>query len=208
MSEEEDKRKIVRLMKETTPKKPRTRKTPSAPKATNVIKISGNGNYTAGGDLHVHQAEPAPARPKVIVQTGVGVIDAKQKANLKAKLEQYVTARNLIRVDKMTVGGGWAAMNASVGVNSYHEMTPEHYKRALTWLKRQRAILRSMNSAPIKDTGFRNDMIGAIKARSKQLGDLSYYRPYIAQRYGVSSLKDLSDRQLQELRAWIMQQRR
>lgn len=205
---EEDKRKIARLMRETAPRKPRARKPAKPEEPSNVYNISGNGNFTAGGDIHLHHPAPPPQRPQVVVQTGVGVIDAKQKATLKAKLEQYIAARNLIRVDKMSLAAGWSAMNAWVGVNSYHEMTPEQYKRALAWLLRQRAILRSMKSAPIKDTGFRNDMIGAIKARSRQLGDLSYYRPHITQRYGVSSLKGLSDRQLQEVRAWIMQQRR
>lgn len=205
---EEDKRKIARLMRETTPKKPRARKPAKPGDPSNVYNISGNGNFTAGRDIHLHHPAPAPQRPQVVVQTGVGVIDARQKAELTRKLEQWLTARNMIRKDTMTIQAARKVVNDHVGVNSYHEMTPEQYKSALAWLSKQRAILRSMKSAPIKDTGFRNDMIGAIKARSRQLGDLSYYRPHITQRYGISSLKGLSDRQLQEVRAWIMQQRR
>lgn len=206
---EEEKRRIARLMKETTPKKARAPKPPPKPPAgSNVFNISGTGNITAGGDVHMHQPAPVPSRPRVVVQTGVGVIDAKQKAELTRKLTQWLTARNLIRKDKMTIPAAWKAMNDTVGVNSYHEMTPVQYKAALAWLTRQRAILRSMASAPIKDAGFRNDMIGAIKARSKELGDLSYYRPHITKIFGISSLTGLSDLQLQQVRAWIMQQRR
>jgi len=206
---DEGKRKIAHLMKETTPKKraPRKpRKPPEVPAASNVFSITGNGNFTAGGDMHISTG-PAP-RPKVNVQTGVGVIDAKQKAELTRKLKSWLAARNAVRRDVMVLGAAWAAVNAHVGVNSYHEMTPEQFKKALAWIGRERAILSSMKSAPIKIEGFRNDMIRAIKARSRELGDLNYYRPRAAATYGVSSLADMSDRQLQELRAWIMQQRR
>lgn len=199
---DDPKKKIVQLFKEGTRKKRR----PAQPKAGNSFNISGNGNVVAGGDVNLHVA-PAP-RPQVVVQTGVGVIDAKQKAGLTQKLNQWLAARNVIRRDAMTIQAARSAMNAAVGVNSYHEMTPEQYKKALSWLSRQRAILRSMPSAPVKVSSFRTDMITAIKARSKELGDLSYYRPHIATTYGVDSLTKMSDRQLQELRAWIMQRRR
>ena len=171
-----------------------------------MFYVSGNGNITAGGDVNMSMGPPP--RPKVVVQTGVGVIDAKQKADLTKKLKLFVAARNSVRKGQMTMQATWAAVNAEVGVNSYHEMTPEQYRMACAWIARQRAILNSMKSAPLKIEGFRTDMIRAIKARSRELGDLNYYRPHIAKTYGVSSLTDMSDRQLQELRAWIMQQRR
>lgn len=199
---EDPKKTIVRLFEEGTRKARR----PAQPKAGSSLNISGNGNVVAGGDVNFHAAPLQ--RPQVVVQTGVGVIDAKQKATLTQKLNQWLAARNAIRRDVMTIQAARSAMNAAVGVNSYHEMTPDQYKKALAWLTRQRAILSSMSSAPVKVGGFRNDMITAIKARSKELGDLSYYRPHIVKTYGVDSLTKMSDRQLQELRAWIMQQRR
>ncbi len=195
---EDPKKKIVNLFNEGT----RATRKP----AENSFNINGDGNIVAAGDINYHAAPPP--RPKVVVQTGIGVIDTKQKAELTLKLKQWLAARNAVRRDKMTIQAAWNAMNTSVGVSSYHEMTPADYKKALGWLSRQRAILKSMVSAPTKVAGFRTEMISAIKARSKQLGDLNYYRPYIAQTYGVDSLTKMSDKQLQELRAWIMRQRR
>lgn len=202
MPDDDPKKKIIDLFNKGT----RKNRTSAKPKGGNSVSVSGNGNVVAGGDVHYH-AGPKP-RPKVTVQTGVGVINAKQKADLTKKLNQWLTARNVVRRDKMTIQAAWSAMNSHVGVNSYHEMTPEDYQAALAWLKRQHAILNSMASAPVKIGSFHNDMIKAIKARSKQLGDLNYYRPYIAVTYGVDSLTKLTDRQLQEVRAWIMRQRR
>lgn len=199
---DDPKKKIVQLFKQGT--KPKRR--PPQPKAGNAVSVNGDGNVVAGGDVHYHAGPPA--RPQVVVKTGEGVIDAKQKAALTQKLKQWLAARNAIRRDEMTIQAAWSAMNAFVGVNSYHEMTPEQYKRALAWLTRQRSILRSMPSARIEISSFRNDMISAIKARSKQLGDLNYYRPYIVSTYDLDSLTKMSDQQLQEVRAWIMQQRR
>lgn len=74
----------------------------------------------------------------------------------------------------MSIQAARRAMNDSVGVNSYHEMTAEQYRQALTWIMRQRGMLDSMKSAPVRIQGFRAATIGAIKARSKQPGDLHF----------------------------------
>jgi len=197
-SPEDPQARIVKLMREATT-------SGSSERDGNTVKVRGNGNTVAGGD--VYNFNPT-IRPKVTVKTGDGVIDAKQKAEISTKLKQWLTARNAVRREKMTIAAAWSAFNAAMKVNSYAELRPEQFPGALDWLKKQRAILSSMKSAPTKIVGFRNDMITAIKARSKQLGDLNYYRPHIVKSYGVESLTGLSDRQLQELRAWIMQQRR
>lgn len=160
----------------------------------------------AGGDVTLNMG-PAP-RPRVIVKTGDGVIDAAQKAEITKRLKLWVTARNLVRRDKMTMAAAWSALNGAMKVNSYAELKPEQMPAALDWIKKQHAILRSMASAPTKLASFRSEAIGAIKARAKELGDQHYYTPYIARIYGLSSLAHLSDRQLQEVRAWIFAQKR
>lgn len=200
--------KIVRLMREAAPKPSKTKK-PTIEKpsvAGNQVSSTGDGNLIVGGDMQ-YIAGPAP-RPKVTVKTGDGVIDATQKAEIMLKVRQWNAAHNLIRRNKMSMAAAWSAFNAAMKVNSYAELRPEQLPDALAWIKRQRAILSSMKSAPTKIPGFRVDMIKAIKARSRELGDDGYYRPHITKTYGVSSLTGMSDRQLQELRAWIMQQKR
>lgn len=207
-NEERPEDKIVRLMREAAPKpsEARTKRGEKPSLAGNQVSAVGDGNIIAGGDIH-YNAGPAQ-RPKVTVKTGDGVIDARQKAEIMARVKQWNAAHNVIRRNKMTMAAAWSAFNAAMKVNSYAELRPEQLPAALGWLGRQRAILNSMKSAPTRVPGFRGEMIKAIKARSRQLGDDGYYRPYITTTYGLSSLTGLSDRQLQEVRAWIMRQKR
>lgn len=194
---EDIKGKIVQLMREGS-----TQGSARAPSHT--ISVTGNSNIVALGDIHF--AASKPERPRIVVQTGNGVIDAKQKAALTRMLQQWLTARNVVRKDKMTIQAARKAMNDVAGVNSYHEMTPVQYGIAQKWIAKQRGILGSMKSAPVNIDGFRSQTITAIKARAKQLGDLHFYTPHIVQTYGFNSLTHLSDRQLQEVREWIFRQ--
>lgn len=199
--------KVVQLMARTTPKTQQTGESDGSRLLNSVVvSINGNGNAVAGGDINLNVG-PAP-KPKIIVKTGDGVIDASQKAELRRRLDQWLTARNAVRKSRMTHGAGWNAFNKAMDVNSYAELKPEQMPAALAWFGKQMAILRGMKSAPTKIKGFRYETMGAIKARAKQLGDLHYYTPYIVKTYGLSSLAHLSDRQLQEVRAWIFAQKR
>lgn len=200
---------ITKLIKKTAPRAPRAKKAASQSGAiitnSNLVNLD---NVRAERDINLNVGVlPAP-KPVVKVQTGVGTIDAKQKADLAARLKRWLSLRNSIRKDEMSMGAAWGALNDAVGVNSYHELTPEKLPEALKWIRRQTGILMSMKSAPVKVDGFRNQTIGAIKARCKQLGDMHYYVPHLVKTYGAESLTHLSDRQLQEVRTWVFQQRR
>ena len=211
MTEEDspDKR-IARLIQETAPKpKPaRKRKAPAKaapPVASNIVNLS---DVRAGRDVTVNVGAVPPPRPVVSVQTGIGVIDAKQKAELTERVKEWLKLRGEIRKTPMTMGAAWAALNKKMGVNSYHELTPQQLPAAIKWLQRQTAILLKMKSAPVKVENFRTLAISAIKARSKQLGDQHYYVPHLVKTYGVTSLTHLSDKQLQEVKVWLFGQRR
>lgn len=211
MTEEDspDKR-IARLIKETAPKpKPvRKRKAPAKaapPVASNIVNLS---DVRAGRDVTVNVGAVPPPRPVVSVQTGVGVIDARQKAELTERVEEWLKLRNSIRKVPITIQAARAAMNKKMGVNSYHELTPQQLPAAFKWLQKQTAILLKMKSAPVKVENFRTLAISAIKARSKQLGDQHYYVPHLVKTYGVTSLTHLSDKQLQEVKVWLFGQRR
>ena len=61
------------------------------------------------------------------------------------------------------------------------------------------AILRSMKSAPGKDTKWRNARIGQIKARCKgQFVGVDVYKPYIKRNFKAESLTELSNEELQK----------
>lgn len=209
-NEDSPDKRIARLIQETAPKpKPaRKRKAPAkaaAPVASNIVNLS---DIRAGRDVTVNVGSVPTPRPVVEVQTGVGVIDARQKAELTERVEEWLKLRNSIRKVPITIQAARAALNKKMGVNSYHELTPQQLPAAIKWLQKQTAILLKMKSAPVKVENFRTLAISAIKARSKQLGDQHYYVPHLVKTYGVTSLTHLSDKQLQEVKVWLFGQRR
>lgn len=103
------------------------------------INISGNGNIVAIGDVHYyggpHPLQGATSSPKTVR------ITEKQRATLTRKLNQWLTARNAARHDKLDASAAWRAVNNQAGVVSQDEMTPAGYRRAINWLRRQTAAL-------------------------------------------------------------------
>lgn len=200
---------ISKLIKQTAPKPARKRRAPAKPAANmptnNIVNLR---DVCAGRDVNVNIGAVSDQRPIVQVQTGVGTINAKQKADVSAQLKRWLALRNKIRKNEMSVPAAWGALNGAMGVNSYHELTPEQLPAVFKWLREQTGILMSMKSAPLKVDGFRSQTIGSIKARCRQLGDMHYYVPYLVKTYGAESLTQLSDQQLQEVRAWLFNQRR
>lgn len=183
------------------PQKARRRKKPApASTITGDGNIVGDGNLVSGRDINISPV----IRPKVVVKTGDGVVDAAQKAELKRLIGEWIEARNAVRKGDMSWPGAWSAFNAAFGLNKYDELKMEEFGKARAWIQRQTAIISSMRSAPKKMPNWRNGVIAAIKARSKnQLGDADIYRPYIQNRFGKCSLTELTDDELQTTRQYI-----
>lgn len=169
---------------------------------TRKQKFEGPVGQVAAGDII--NINPV-LRPRVIVKTGDGVVDAGQKAELKRLVGEWVEARSRVRKSQSTYGGAWSAFNAKFSINSYAELPIERFDEACAWLRRQLGILNGMKSAPKVLPDWRPKTISAIKARCKnQLGDADAYRPYIQTRFGKSSLTELTDDELRKTKAYVM----
>ncbi len=110
---------IAKLIKRTAPRASRAEKASSQSGATitNSNVVSLDNVRVDRGDINLNVGTlPAP-RTVVKVKTGVGTIDAKQKADITARLKRWLSLRNSIRKDKMSMGGAWAALNGTMGVN-------------------------------------------------------------------------------------------
>lgn len=159
------------------------------------------GQVVAGDVINISPV----LRPRVIVKTGDGVVDAKQKAELKRLVGEWVDARSRVRKSQSTYAGAWSAFNANFAINSYAELPMERFDEACAWLRRQLAIINGMKSAPKVLPDWRPKAISAIKARCKnQLGDADAYKPYIQTRFGKSSLTELTDDELQKTKVYVM----
>jgi hypothetical protein len=200
--------KIVELMKSAAPaaKKPRPRRKPLV-KEPGVIYVKGNGNVVAGGavsqvtNVHHHQ----PARPKVVVKTGDGTVDARQKAELQRLLRAWVDAYNAVKVRKLTWAAAWGGFNKAMRVSGYGELRPEQFDAACAWLQRQAAIVTGANSAPKKLPSWRTKRYAAIKARCvNQLGDEFAYVAYTIKHFAKTSLTELTDAELEQTYRYVM----
>lgn len=194
-------------------KKPRAPRAKPAPTtAGNTIIVNGDGlaaHQIAGGDIHNHTWSKAPARPKIVVTPGVGVIDEDQKFALAALRAEWLELHASIKKRPLTDAAAWARINKAAGATSYHLIKPERFDRAVAYIKQQMAILRGMPSAPAKDDGWRKSKIGAIKARcANQLGDPEAYKPYIRKNFKLDSLADLATDQLRQTYTYIMGKKR
>ncbi len=192
MHHEDPKSKIVRLIKESSPRVHE----PENP----AISVQGDANITAGRDINLNPL----VRPRVTVKTGDGVVDAAQKAELQRLISEWVDARVAVRRTKFGFPAAWGAFNQHFGINKYAELPMESFGDARAWLQRQVAIISSMPSARRKMPGWRGRTIGAIKARAKnQLGDPHAYGAYIQQNFGKDSLAHLTDNELQATRLYV-----
>ncbi len=198
MTDQEDpKKKIKRLIRESSTPIRRRGTAKKDPK----IKVRGDGNITAGRDINLNPV----IRPKVVVKTGDGTIDAAQKAELHRLVGEWIESRQAVRRSPFGWPAAWKAFNNAFGINKYDELPMEEFGKARAWLQRQIAIIDSMPSARKKAPNWRARTISAIKARCKnQLRDPDAYRPYIKSRFGKDSLAHLADDELQRTKTYIM----
>ncbi len=213
------KQKIVDLIKDSaptdSPAKPVRKRNPPAPKASipaipdpkqGTIYVNGNGNAVAGRDItqnitHHHK----PARPKVVVKTADGVIDAQQKAELTRLRDEWLTTHNAVKQRKLTYQAAWGRFNRAMKVNGYAELKPEQFEAGCKWFRTEIAKINGMPSAAKKVPGHHNKRIGAIKARCKnQLGDEFAYVAYIIKNFNKSSLADLDIKEMEATYRYIM----
>lgn len=196
-------------------RKTAARRTPARPAAaaaaaqaaSNVISIDGSGNVVAMGAVHqTTHHHHTPARPKVVVKTGDGTIDAQQKAAVKQLVANWLDAHNAVKRAPLTWGAAWASFNRAMKVNGYAELHPDQLPAARAWLQRQVALINAMPSAAKKTGGkWRTARYGAIKAKCKnQLADEFAYVAYTLQHFGKTSLTTLDDQELERTYRYII----
>jgi len=169
-----------------------------------AMSISGTGNQvaTSGGIINNFQL-PAPVKPIVVVQTGVGTINAQQKRRL-LDLRDDVVAASAAGAKPKTPGGVMLGLNKYMKVNTYSEILAVDFEKAVKWLMRQRAIKTSLRSAPKKLPDWRNRRIKAIHARCKDRGWDEWRLGHMKKKFGVESMIELCDADLEALYRTVM----
>jgi hypothetical protein len=170
--------------------------------------INGDGAQVINGDISItnnnttYQVGSAP-RPKIIVKTGDGVIDAAQKRRL-LELRDSVVEASAAGAKPKTPGGVMLGLNRYMKVNTYAEILATDFDRAVKWLTRQRAIKTSLPSAKKKLPNWRNGRIKAIHSRCKERGWEAWRIAHMLKTFGKESMIDLSDDELEKLYRTVM----
>lgn len=175
-----------------------------------AVHVTLNGG-TIGqiGDTHNYthttinnNAEKAP-RPTVVVQTGVGVIDAQQKRRLLVLRDDVVEASKA-GLKQKTGGAVMKALNGYMKVNKYDEILAVDFDKAVKWMMTQRAVKVGLASAPKKLPDWRKRRTGAIHARCKEKGFEDWQIDYMKKKFGKESMMDLPDDDLETLYRAVM----
>lgn len=179
----------------------------AAPPAVHIVINGGTGSQIVSGggsitNLHTYHVSNVPA-PKVIVQTGVGVIDAQQKRRL-LELRDSVVEASAISPRPKTPGSVMLALNKYMKVNKYAEILSTDFEKAVKWMVRQRAIKASAPSARKKLPTWRNGRVRAIHARCKEMGFEAWRLDYMRKKFGKDTMVDLSDDDLEALYRAVM----
>lgn len=196
-------KKVRDILDESQPKRQtRTRKKPTN---SGVIYVDGDGNAIGNGNVVNNFINQPPPRQKVYVRTGENVLDAQQKRKIMELVYNLAGVAGAVRKTSPQVKQVWTALNRYMSVNSYHEIKQEEFDKAVKWLQRQKGIVNSMPSARTKNPDWRRDHYKGINARAGEFPDgKERYRQYAQERFGSSSLRELSDDQLKAVYRYVM----
>ena len=99
------------------------------------ISVNGNGAHqVAGRDFYDQSTRVEKILPpKVVVKTGDGVLDARQKARLRDLVDEVVAA-SVSKKEPRERPQIWRQLDHYMGVNSYSEILTEDFEKGITYL--------------------------------------------------------------------------
>lgn len=179
---------------------------PQGPAGTQVFNVSGGSTVFVGNGNTVSNIYQV--RPKItVVQTGVGVLDAAQKARLLELRDQIVGVSRAMEGQQVSAATVMRKLNAHMGVNSYAEILGDQFSRAEGYLARWRAKLDGMPGAN-RSRGWRDRRVKAIHTRCKELGLDRWRINYMRKAWNKESLIDLADDQLEQMYLAVMRRKK
>lgn len=197
---------LRKMLDDTTPAKPAARKRAPAKEKSGSISILGTGNVVGDGNvIHINHL-PAPVVNRVVVVPGEGVITAKQQADLKALVDGIVALEAELEPSPKGHNAVWPALNRKMDVPRYQLIPLEKFEAARKYLMTWRGrLLRSKNAAQTPNVELRKRRVTAIHTRCKKVqGGPERRKIYMQERFGVISLNDLDDAQLEQVYGLVM----
>lgn len=160
-----------------------------------VVSIQGDRNVV-GDNNTVISTPKVVERPRYEERPGYDHVGPEQRAVLKDLVDEIVVLEaNLKRAPK-SYAVVWKALNRYCRVPKYSLIPIERFDKAATYLRRWKGRLQAARSAPGNDPTWRRSRYAYIHTNCKKLGLAERMRDMIAERFGASSLKELSDEEL------------
>lgn len=183
-------------------KKPKKRHA-KAEQSTSIGDVAITGNHNIVGN--VVNLNPRPARPRVVVQPGAGVITSEQAAQLKALVNDIVELEAKVKRGPATFQAVWSSLNKKMKVSGFREIPIEQFEAARKFLHQWMGRLSSAPSASVKDgEKWRNRRYALIKINSKEPEDAEALANYMKRNFPkVDSIKELSNDELDKVYRYV-----
>lgn len=197
-SEKEKKKgKIVQMLKDgSVPKEQRVK-----PSSSQRVSISGDKNIV-GDNNTVINTERVLHKTVADVKPGEQHIDDKQAARLHYLVDEIFKIEARLKKKPKTFQAIWKSLNAYIKVPKYRLIPREDFPRAEKYLLKWMGRLNSMKSAPSVDNeAWRKKKYAYIKINTKD--DPSVLDRYILKNFGVTTIRDLDDADLEKTYRYI-----
>ncbi len=163
--------------------------------ARDVNNVSGNVNHL--GDVINTQKHTK----KIIEHTSPGIehISEEQKRILKNKVDEIVELEKQLKQRPKAYAAVWSALNKTCGVTRYALIKHKDYEKAVKYLNQWMGRLNRMPSASKKaPETWRNKKYAYIKINTKDDVSAMRLRKYISSKFGVNSISQLTNDQLEK----------
>ncbi|MEQ9132691.1 MAG: ORF6C domain-containing protein [Salinisphaeraceae bacterium] len=172
---------------------------PEALPSSKVVSIRGDGNVVGDGNT-VIRTDKVEHRPRVQVSPGDQHISDEQAATLKRMVGEVVETESLVKMNPKSYQAVWSALNRHCRVPQYRLIPAESFEKARRYLSQWLGRLGNAKTAPRKIPDWRKSRYAYIHTSLKQLNAESDFRDLLAKRYNATSMTELSDAELNEVR--------
>ncbi len=163
-----------------------------------AINIQGSGNIIGDGNSVTQiRTEKIVQKTEAVPAQGVIHITEAQGRKLRELIGELVKLHNKIKRKELKFSAAWTMLYKKMNVSSFRFIPLEQYEIAESFLRQKIGSLNSMKSAPKKNEDWRKAKYRYIHTNTKTEELKAKKTQYLEEKYGVNSLKELDDKQLQ-----------
>ncbi|PZU17836.1 MAG: transcriptional regulator [Shinella sp.] len=170
--------------------------------------VSGVGFAGPGAQIQIVNTQNHRTTVRPETKPGDQHISVEQRAVLLDLVNKVVEKEALLKKTPKSHRAVWSSLNKHCKVNSYQLIAAADFDKARSYLNQWIGGLHSMRSAPVKDgDDWRKRKITYIKTNTKAPDDEAAMRDYIRKNFGVASLTELSNDEMEQTYKYVARRR-